>query len=87
MSDSYSARVPAVIGDYTRRHWHTEEHPIVTAEFRDGVGWRTTGYRKRVSLAWVAKLRRQGVRYIAVSVGERSADFSVSEVLRIGVGR
>jgi hypothetical protein len=38
-------------------------------------------------LAVAAKLRRQGVEYVALTDGHRLADFSVGEIIRGGIVR
>jgi hypothetical protein len=78
------ATVPAAAATYfgisTRPYFH--EHPIVEQEFRPGRGWRTTGFRKRVSPSWVRKLRAAGVTHVALRHAGRLADFRVEELTR-----
>lgn len=59
-----------------------QEIPTITAEFRPGTGWVTMTYRKRVSRAWVRKLRARGVSHVALSLDGRTAEFSTDELLR-----
>jgi hypothetical protein len=57
--------------------------PIITAEFRPGRGWVRTSFKKRVSRAWLRKLRAEGVTHVALTAREgRTADFAVAELLR-----
>lgn len=99
---SYQAQVPAVVGRYFRRFGDLAEHPIVEQEYRSeprGIrtrqglvtipaGWKTIGnYRKRISVAWATKLKREGVTRVALRCGGRLADFSVDEIIRGGTAR
>lgn len=58
------------------------DHPVIIQEFRPGRGWITTGFRKRVSGAWLRKLRREGVTHVALAAQGRRADFTVAELLK-----
>ena len=58
------------------------EIPIITGEFKPPAGWYATSYKKRVSRAWLRKLKSEGVTHVRLSNGIRSADFSVDELLR-----
>lgn len=98
---SHQAQVPQIVRDYFGPDCTTREgHPIIEQEFRLsnpdralpdlGYGrrqWVTTGYRKRVSISWLRKLRAQGVTHVALRHGSRLADFSVAELIRGGVVR
>ena len=59
-----------------------EATPIVTAEFSEAKGWRTTSYRKRISRAWARHLRAEGVTVVRLTFAGRHADFSIEELLR-----
>lgn len=76
---THQATVPPAAARYFGRE---AEHPIVEQEFRPGRGWVTTGYRKRVSGAWIRKRRAAGVAHVALRSGARLADFRVEELLR-----
>lgn len=56
--------------------------PVIEQEFYPGVGWVTQRYQKRVSKAWLLKLRRAGVTSVALRLNGRLADFTVTELLR-----
>jgi hypothetical protein len=84
---SHAAQVPPMVADYFGAG---SPHPIIVQVFRpgDGVnaGWRTTGYRKRVSAACLRKFRRDdGVTHVLLDGGGRRADFSIDEILRAQV--
>ena len=55
--------------------------PVIEQEYVPGRGWRDTGYNKRVSKAWLRKLRQEGVTSVALEYGGRVADFRVDELL------
>lgn len=58
-------------------------NPVIAQEFVPGRGWRRCNFRKRASVAWLRKLRREfGVTTVAVEVGpNRVADFKISEMV------
>ncbi len=55
--------------------------PVIAQEFRRGNGWVRQTHRKRVSAAWLRKLRREGVTHVALTSEGRTADFSIEELL------
>lgn len=55
--------------------------PIIAQEFRRGNGWVRQTHRKKVSAAWLRKLRREGVTHVALTTEGRTADFSIEELL------
>jgi hypothetical protein len=58
-------------------------NPIIVQEFVPGRGWQDTGWRKRASVSWLRKLRREGVTSVGVYTPWGSvADFAVAELLR-----
>jgi hypothetical protein len=59
-----------------------EGNPVIAAEFKHT--WQRQGWDKRVSYAWLRKLRADGVTHVALRFGAREADFSVTELLRSG---
>jgi hypothetical protein len=89
MSTSYrqraghQAQVPGRIAEYFQAHHpDVEEHPVITAEYRTGRGWRPQVYRKRVSLSWLRKLKSEGVTAVQVTAGGFSPDFQIDEIIR-----
>jgi hypothetical protein len=91
---SHQAQTPAAV---TRAYPGLTEHPIIAEVFHtDGRGWRTLrgytpdvdrlvrgGYRKRITVAYARKLRREGVAAVAVNVGGgRIADFTIRELVQ-----
>lgn len=80
---NHSAQVPGLIAGYfAAHHPATGDHPVITQEFTPGRGWVRQRYRKRVSVAWLRKLRSQGVTAVQVSAGGYNPDFQVDEVIR-----
>lgn len=81
---THQATTPAVAHGYFTRHplGPIDEHPIITRVYRPERGWVLTGYRKRVSGAWVRKLRAEGVASVELTAGGRRADFTIAELLR-----
>jgi hypothetical protein len=80
---THQATVPPVAAEYFERYrepGNAPEHPVITYEFR--ARWVHTGYRKRISGAWLRKLRRQGVTDVTLTAHNRHADFRVAELLR-----
>lgn len=86
----HQATVSIMIRDYFRQPaslaspstLEFDEHPIITQTFRPGVGWKTTGYRKRVSESWLRKLAREdGVTHVTLTAYGRHPDFSIAELL------
>jgi hypothetical protein len=91
---SHQAQVPILVAAYFGGHYDGgfayTRHPIITQEFHPGRGWVTTNYRKRVSVAWLRKLKAQGVTGVALTCDGRRADFTITEILRAsrkGTGR
>lgn len=81
----HQAIVPEVARAYFERYvpyGGRPDHPVIIQEFRPGRGWITTGFRKRVSGAWLRKLRREGVTHVALAAQGRRADFTVAELLK-----
>lgn len=79
---SHRAQVPGLIEDYFKRcHADVTEHPIITGHYRDG-RWRRQNYSKRVSGAWLRKLKAEGVTAVQVTAGGYSPEFQIDEVLR-----
>lgn len=80
---SHRAQVPALIAGYfAAHHPGVSDHPVITQEFTPGRGWVRQGFRKRVSVSWLRKLKAEGVTSIQVSAGGYSADFTVDEIIR-----
>lgn len=80
---SHQAQVPGLIADYfSRIHPDVTEHPVITAHWTPGKGWRRQTYRKRVSVSWLRKLKAEGVTDIQVSAGGYTPDFSIAEILK-----
>ena len=80
---SYRAQVPGLVAEYFRaKPSGMTEHPLVHSTFTPGAGWRGTGFSKRVSLAWLRKLARQGVTSVCLSCGGYQADFTIAEITR-----
>ena len=57
------------------------ETPTIAQEFRRGNGWVRQIHRKKVSAAWLRKLRDEGVTHVALKFDGRLADFSIEELL------
>lgn len=57
------------------------ETPTIAHEFRRGNGWVRQIHRKKVSAAWLRKLRDEGVTHVALKFDGRLADFSIEELL------
>lgn len=68
-----------------------ESDPIITSEYRPdgpGQGWTRTGFRKRVTGAWLRKLRaNEGVTHVRLTLGSATAEFSIRELLSKAGGR
>lgn len=62
-------------------YFGSTESPIVTQEYRPGKGWVRTNFRKRISASWARKLKGEGVTSVALTLGERTADFQIEELL------
>lgn len=80
MTASHQAQVPSLVADYFGEA--VREYPVITGQFTPGRGWVRPPIRKRISLAWLRRIRREGVTGVAVTCGGRSADFTVDEILR-----
>lgn len=79
MSASHAAQMPAVVYDYPGS-WAA--HPWIHSTFTEAGGWRRYGFRKRISRSWARKLRAEGVTVVALTDGQRLADFTVRELVR-----
>jgi len=71
--------IPAVAA-----YFGADVSPVIEQEYRVSRGWVVTGFNKRVSRAWLRKLRREGVTSVALRHGARLADFTVTELLSSG---
>jgi hypothetical protein len=65
-------------------------NPIIVETFRTGEGWSKTGYKKRASVSWLRKLRREGIEEVSLDTSagrfpHRNADFRIEEILRWNV--
>lgn len=60
------------------------EHPVITQAFHPGRGWKTYGFRKRISGAWARKMAAEGYTAVALTAGGRTADFTLAEILKAG---
>lgn len=56
--------------------------PLIGQTFTPGRGWRRYTFNKRVSRAWVRKLKDEGVTSVALAHAGRLADFTVAELLK-----
>lgn len=56
--------------------------PIIVEEFTSAVGWTRPAWRKRIGESYACTLRDQGISHVRLSHGERTADFSLDEILR-----
>lgn len=71
-----------VAADYMSRFGGTSLTPVIMWEFYPGRGWVRSGWRKRVSGAWVRRLACEGATDVALEVTpDRTADFTVAELL------
>ena len=85
---THQAQVPRVAREYFE--WRLgldvtsfENHPVIREVFTPGKGWRLHPTRKRVSGAWVRKLRReQGVTAIQLESHGVLADFNAKELTK-----
>jgi hypothetical protein len=98
-STTHQAQVPAIVAAYFGAEAVREQHPIVAGEFQAEPltiltdrgprtirqGWHRQTYRKRISVAWARKLKRDGVTRVALRCGGRLADFGLDEIVRGGV--
>jgi hypothetical protein len=86
MSD-HRAHIPTVVADYyIRRDGAITQHPVVRQEFHPLRGWKTTNYRKRITVSWAQKLRMEGCTHVALDAGDgRLADFRLADIIRGGV--
>lgn len=75
------AQVPGKIADYFGTAARTE-HPVIAEAFAPGTGWTRYPIRKRVSLSWLRKMRREGVTSVAIACQGRLADFTIAEIIR-----
>jgi hypothetical protein len=83
------ARVPDILVDYfgvAALFDDANNHPVIAQSYTPGRGWKNLGFRKRVSISWLRKMRKAGATHVAIRLGNRVADFSISEILR-GQGR
>jgi hypothetical protein len=80
---SHQAQVPGPIADYfgTGRRPYFEDHPIITRQFKPDTGWTRYPIVKRVSTAWLRKMRGEGVESVEVAHAGRHADFTLDEIL------
>ncbi len=60
-------------------------NPIIRAIFTSQRGWQPTQMNKRVSTAWLLKLRKNNVTMVSLEFAngnmKRTADFTISELL------
>lgn len=56
--------------------------PLVVEEFKLGLGWRLSSWRKRISGAYARSLRAEGVTHVRLEHKGRIADFAIDELLR-----
>lgn len=78
---THQAQVPGLIADYFGEAAR-DEHPVIAEQFTPGKGWKRSPIRKRVSVSWLRKIKREGVTSVAVTCAGRRADFTIAEVIR-----
>jgi hypothetical protein len=78
---NHHAQVPGIVADYFGQAAR-EQHPTIAQTFTPGRGWVRTPQRKRVSVAWLRKIRHEGVTNVALDCAGRTADFTIAEILR-----
>jgi hypothetical protein len=57
------------------------EIPVIAQSFTPGKGWSRYPFRKRVSRAWLRKMKAEGVTSVALALNGRLADFRIAELL------
>jgi hypothetical protein len=80
---SHQAQVPGLVEEYFEaKPFGMTEHPLVKSAYVPGTGWKGTGFNKRVSLAWLRKLRAQGATAVSLTCDGYQADFTIAEIMR-----
>jgi hypothetical protein len=80
---NHAAQVPGLIADYFHINPNgSDGHPVIAEQFRPGHGWTSYPIRKRVTLAWLRKMKAEGATTITVRHDARVADFTIAEVTR-----
>lgn len=82
------AQVPKTVQDHFGARYEHDyaTHPIIVQTFRPGVGWKRYTFRKRVSTAWLRKMKADGYTHVGLAIPgdeRRVADFEIASVLRI----
>lgn len=85
---SHQAQVPRTVADHfgSRYDGSYGTHPIIAQAFKPGLGWKRYPIRKRVSCAWLRKMKAAGFTHVGLAIngdGHRVADFEIDSVLRI----
>jgi hypothetical protein len=79
----YQAQVPGLVEEYfAAKPSGMTDHPLIAGTFTPGRGWQCTGFRKRVSCAWLRKLKARGVTSVSLTCGGYQADFTIAEIIR-----
>jgi len=85
---STSRKIQAIkaVEDYALRHYCDEPGditPVIAQAFHPDKGWTTYPIKKRISVAWAIKMRREGYTKVALRIWEdRLVDFSLQELVR-----
>lgn len=75
------SQVPAFVAEYFGSEAVSEQHPTIVQAFKTGSGWKRYPVTKKVSVAWLRKMKREGYTTVALKCGSREADFQIREVL------
>jgi hypothetical protein len=79
---SHSLQPIPVVERFVRDHGRETITPVVSQHFKPSDGWRLHGWRKRISISYARRLRREGVTCVGLEVAPgRIADFRIEELL------
>lgn len=77
MSNHTTSVIPQVA-----EYFGTTELPVITQAFTPGKGWKLCTHKRPLSRAWLRRLKKEGVTRVTLTLGQRSPDFAVEELLK-----
>jgi hypothetical protein len=81
-SRGHSTKAIACVESYVREHGGEITVPVITQHFTPGAGWKRHGWRKRISLSYARRLKREGVTSVGLEIAPgRVAAFRIAELL------
>lgn len=77
--------IPAIVEHCKMTNTSPEYYtPVIAQAYHEDKGWQTYPFKKRVSVSWIRKMRREGYTAVGLDLGNcRIADFRIAELLRV----